>query len=325
MDLTLLAAVVLAAVAAGGVAYVFLYPILSGSSRGEKRQKALVDAGAVTGRPRVDAATSRRDQIAQSLKDLEKREKTRNKASLEMRIAQAGLTWTKKRFVSVSVLIGFGLGVGLFILTQSPLLAGTALFVGGFGLPRWILAIKKKRRINKYIEELPNAMDVIVRGIRSGLPLGDCLRIIAHEAQEPVKGEFRYLMEQQALGITITDAVAKLYERVPVAESNFFAIVIGIQQKAGGNLSETLGNLSRVLRERKKMKAKIAAMSMEAKASAAIIACLPFGVGLLTYFSSPSYVELLWTTTVGKIMLVISAMWMLMGIGVMKKMINFDF
>ena len=90
-------------------------------------------------------------------------------------------------------------------------------------------------------------MDVIVRGIRSGLPLGDCLRIIASEAQEPVRSEFRYLIEQQTLGITVAEAVSKLYERVPVAESNFFAIVIGIQAKAGGNLSETLGNLSRVL------------------------------------------------------------------------------
>jgi tight adherence protein B len=325
MDLTLIAAVALAAVAAGGVAYVFLYPILSGSSRGEKRQKALVGSGAVTGRTRIDAATTRRDHVAQSLKDLEKREKTRNRLNLEMRIAQAGLTWTKRRFFVISTLTGLGLGAGLFVMTRSPILAGLAMFVGGFGLPRWILASKKKRRMNKYVEELPNAMDVIVRGIRSGLPLGDCMRIIAHEAQEPVRGEFRYLMEQQALGITVTDAVAKLYERVPVAESNFFAIVIGIQQKAGGNLSETLGNLSKVLRERKKMKAKITAMSMEAKASAAIIAALPFAVGLLTYFSSPTYVELLWTTTVGKIMLGISALWMMMGIGVMKKMINFDF
>jgi tight adherence protein B len=148
--------------------------------------------------------------------------------------------------------------------------------------------------------------------------------MIASEAAEPVKSEFRAIIEQQALGISIAEAVGKLYERVPVAESNFFAIVIGIQAKAGGNLSETLGNLSRVLRERKKMKAKIQAMSQEAKASAGIIAALPFLVAFLTYLSSPHYIELLWTTQTGRICLVLSAAWMSVGIFIMRKMINFE-
>jgi tight adherence protein B len=117
--------------------------------------------------------------------------------------------------------------------------------------------------------------------------------------------------------------VLKLYERVPVTEANFFAIVISIQQKAGGNLAEALGNLSRVLRERKKMRSKVTAMSMEAKASAGIIAILPLAVGLLTYLSSPRYIELLWTTMTGKIALSASALWMLTGVLVMKKMIAF--
>jgi tight adherence protein B len=199
------------------------------------------------------------------------------------------------------------------------------LFVSGFGLPRWVLSYLKKRRIKRFTDELPNAMDVIVRGIRSGLPLADCMRIIANEAQEPLRTEFRTIIEAQSLGVTIGDAVAKLYERVPVAEANFFGIVIGIQQKSGGNLSEALSNLSKVLRDRRKMRGKIAAMSMEAKASAGIIACLPFVVAILTYLSSPSYIELLWITNAGKIALVCSAMWMSIGIGIMKKMISFDF
>jgi tight adherence protein B len=188
-----------------------------------------------------------------------------------------------------------------------------------------VLSYLKKRRIKRFTEELPNAMDVIVRGIRSGLPLADCMRIIANEAQEPLRTEFRTIIEAQSLGITIGEAVAKLYERVPVAEANFFGIVIGIQQKSGGNLSEALSNLSKVLRDRRKMRGKISAMSMEAKASAGIIACLPFVVAILTYLSSPSYIELLWTTNAGKVALVCSAMWMSIGIGVMKKMISFDF
>ena len=134
-----------------------------------------------------------------------------------------------------------------------------------------------------------------MRGIKAGLPLLDCLKMIANEAPEPVRGEFRAIVETQTVGLPLGDACAKLFERMPLPEANFFGIVISIQQKAGGNLSEALGNLSRVLRDRKKMKAKIKAMSMEAKASAMIIAALPITVMLLVYITSPTYIELLWT------------------------------
>jgi tight adherence protein B len=164
-----------------------------------------------------------------------------------------------------------------------------------------------------------------VRGVKAGLPVGDCIRIIAAETQEPVKGEFRAIAEATAIGMPLPDACAKLYDRIPLPEANFFTIVIAIQQKAGGNLSEALGNLSRVLRDRKQMKAKIKAMSTEAKASAAIIGSLPIAVMILVYISSPSYIELLWTHQMGRFMLAVSAMWMATGIFVMKKMINFDF
>jgi tight adherence protein B len=210
-------------------------------------------------------------------------------------------------------------------VTGNPMMAAGGLLVAGLGLPRWLLGFLKTRRIKRFTDELPNAMDVIVRGIRSGLPLGDCIRIVATDSPEPIKSEFKAMVDAQTLGISVTDAVGKLHERMPVPEASFFAIVIGIQQKAGGNLSEALGNLSRVVRERKKMAGKIKAMSMEAKASGVIIAALPFIVGGLTYLSSPDYIELLWTTQVGKLFLTASAIWMLMGVAVMKKMIAFDF
>src|SRR5262249_53411907 len=133
------------------------------------------------------------------------------------------------------------------------------------------------------------------------------------------------ILDTQAIGMPLGEACGKLYERIPVAEANFFGIVIAIQQKAGGNLSEALSNLSRVLRERKKMKAKIQAMSMEAKASAAIIACLPVAVMILVWLISPQYIELLWTTTTGRFMLACCAAWMSCGVFVMRRMINFDF
>jgi tight adherence protein B len=324
MTLSLVAAIVLFALAAGGVAYVFIYPLLSGERTAEKRQRALV--GAVPKRrDRTAGPVNRRDQVAQSLKDLEDRQKARNKVTLESRIGHAGLKISKTRFLVVSAIVGLVIGFMLYVVSDSGWLAGAGLFVGFFGLPRWYLGFKKKRRINLFLKELPNAMDIIVRGIRSGLPLGDCLRLISTDAQEPVRTEFRLLLEQQTLGVSIADAVGKLYERVPVPEANFFGIVIGIQQKSGGNLAETVGNLSKVLRERKKMKDKIVAMSQEAKASAGIIGSLPFVVGTLTYITSPDYIALLWLTTSGKMMIAVGLIWMTMGILVMKKMINFDF
>jgi tight adherence protein B len=213
----------------------------------------------------------------------------------------------------------------VFLASHSLYIAGPAAIIGLLGLPNVTLAQLRKRRINKFIAEFPNAIDIIVRGVKAGLPLGDCLRIIANEAAEPVRGEFRVITETQAMGLSLGEAVDKLAQRVPITEANFFAIVINIQSKAGGNLSEALGNLSRVLRERKKMKGKIGAMSMEAKASAAIIGAVPFVVVGLLYASSPTYVSLLWTTHHGMIVTGGALIWMGIGIAMMKKMITFDF
>ncbi len=321
-----LAIFALVALAAGGVIWVFVYPILSGERKAELRQQNIARTepsarvAATRGAPKV-----RREQVEESLKELELRQKKLKSLPLAMRISQAGLTWTKRQFIIISVVIGavlFGAG---FLSGGGLLVAAGAGFAGGFGLPRWLLAFLKKRREASFLHNFPDAVDVIVRGVKAGLPLGDCLRIIASEAQEPVRTEFKAIVDSQTVGIPMSEAVVKLYERMPVPEANFFGIVVSIQQRAGGNLSEALGNLSRVLRDRKKMKAKIKAMSMEAKASAVIIAALPFAVMILVYITSPTYIELLWTHPTGRFMMACSAGWMLMGVMVMKKMINFDF
>src|SRR5262249_5732668 len=214
--------------------------------------------------------------------------------------------------------------LGLFV--GGGLLAAAALaFAAAFGIPRWLLSFLKKRRHDKFLLHFPDAVDIIVRGIKAGLPLLDSMRVIVNDAPEPVRSEFRAIVETQAIGMPLGEACGRLYERIPLPEANFFGIVVAIQQKSGGNLSEALGNLSKVLRDRKKMKAKIRAMSMEAKASAAIIGSLPILVMLIVYITSPDYIELLWTTPVGRLLLAGSAVWMTMGILVMKKMINFDF
>ena len=209
-------------------------------------------------------------------------------------------------------------GTGLII-------AAAIGFAGAFGVPRWLLSYLKKRREKKFLDGFPDAVDVIVRGVKAGLPLLDCIKMIAPEAPEPLKSEFRVILETQAIGMPLGEACGKLYERTPLPEANFFGIVVAIQQKAGGNLSEALGNLSRVLRDRKKMKAKIQAMSQEAKASAGIIGALPIAVMTLVYLTSPQYISLLFTTSIGNMMLAASAVWMATGVMVMKKMINFDF
>jgi tight adherence protein B len=315
---------ILASIAVGGLAWVFVYPLLTGERNVERRVASAAQTQPAQRKVR-GSQKSRREQVEESLKDLELRQRKNARPTLSQRIEQAGLTWSTRQYILISAAMGivaFGavLGAGLGLL---PALGFG--FAAGFGLPFWLLSFLKKRRETKFLAVFPDAVDVIVRGIKSGLPLLDSLKMIAAESQEPVKSEFKAILDTQAIGMPIAEACGKLYERMPLPEANFFAIVISIQQRAGGNLSEALGNLSKVLRERKKMKAKIQAMSMEAKASAAIIGSLPPVVMGLVWITSPKYIELLWTHPTGQLMLLGSAMWMSMGVFVMKKMINFDF
>ena len=314
----------LAAVAVGGVVYVFVYPILSGERKAEKRVASVARAEPAA-RVSRGQQRSRRDTVESTLKEFEERHKKTKNPSLSIRIAQAGLDWSKQKFMIISVIIGCVMFIG-GLLGNSGLLPAVGLgFAGALGLPRWLLSFLKKRREAKFLTAFPDAVDIVVRGVKAGLPLLDCLKMITSESPEPLKSEFRAIIETQAIGIPLGEACGKLYERMPVPEANFFGIVIAIQQKAGGNLSEALGNLSRVLRDRKKMKGKIQAMSQEAKASASIIGALPVAVMTLVWVTSPQYIGLLFSEPLGNIMLAGSVIWMSMGVLVMKKMINFDF
>src|SRR5262249_16750472 len=155
------------------------------------------------------------------------------------------------------------------------------LFVAAFlGLPRWMLGFLKGMRQKKFSEQMADGIEIIVRGVKSGLPLNQCLKIIAAEAQEPMRTEFQMLVDGNQMGVPLDQNLQKMYERMPLPEVNFFSIVLIIQQKTGGNLSEALGNLANVLRSRKLLKAKINALSSEAKASAGIIGALPFVVAV---------------------------------------------
>jgi tight adherence protein B len=315
----------LAASAIGGVAWVFIYPMLSGEKQAENRRAAVAKPEPTAKRQNDKTQRSRREQVEGSLKELEARREKQSRIALSVRLSQAGLDWSTRKFMVVSAILGAIFLVGAMFVGGGILGAVGLAFAGGFGLPRWGLSFLKKRREKKFLAALPDAVDVIVRGIKAGLPLFESIKVVAADAPEPLRSEFNAIIETQAIGIPLGEACTRLYDRMPVPEANFFGIVISIQQKSGGNLSEALGNLSKVLRDRKKMAEKIQAMSMEAKASASIIGSLPPIVMLLVYLSTPGYISLLWTHPTGQLMLVGCLIWMSIGIMVMKKMINFDF
>jgi len=325
MSIQTLALAFLAATALGGVAWVFIYPLLSGERKAESRRASIARSDAPA-RQAEKSQRSRREQVEGSLKELDARRKKEKSVPLPIRLAQAGLgSWTPQKFWMMSGISGAVGFVLAFLVGGSPLYAAVMAFGTGLGLPRWALSFLKKRREKAFLRALPDAVDVIVRGIKAGLPLFESIKVVAADSPEPLKSEFTAIIETQTIGMPLGEACARLYDRMPLPEANFFGIVIAIQQKSGGNLSEALGNLSKVLRDRKKMGEKIQAMSTEAKASAAIIGSLPPIVMLLVWISTPDYISLLWTHQIGQFMLVCCLGWMTIGILVMKKMINFDF
>jgi tight adherence protein B len=325
MNMQTLALAFLATAAIGGLAWVFIYPLLSGERHAANRRASVAKAEPVAARQTQKDQRSRREQVEGSLKELEARRAKDKKVALATRLTQAGLDWEPRKFMIVSGILGAIAFAGAMLAGGGPIGAVGMAFAGGFGLPRWLLSFLKKRREKAFLRALPDAVDVIVRGIKAGLPLFESIKVVAADSPEPLRSEFLAIIETQAIGMPLGEACGRLFERMPVPEANFFGIVIAIQQKSGGNLSEALGNLSKVLRDRKKMAEKIQAMSMEAKASAGIIGSLPPIVMLLVYLSTPDYISLLWTHPTGQLMLVGCVVWMTIGILVMKKMINFDF
>jgi tight adherence protein B len=322
------AIIALSALAVGGVVYVAVMPFMSGERKASKRV-ATVSQGPAKARLRAvlqpQPLQTRRKQVQDTIKDIEAKEKAKRRINLRTRLLRAGLSISSRTYYIMSAFAGL-FGFLLVLMTGSSLTVSLLVsFVFGLGLPRLVLSRLTKRRQAKFTHEFANAIDIIVRGIKSGLPLADCLQIIATESPEPVRSEFIDLVEQQRVGVPLPRAFERMYERTPLQEVNFFAIVIAIQAQTGGNLAEALGNLSQVLRDRYRLQAKVKALSAEAKASAWILGALPPGVMLLVYISTPHYVSLLWQSKAGNLMLIASGIWMLIGILVMRKMINFDY
>ena len=201
--------------------------------------------------------------------------------------------------------------------------AVAAAAIGFFGLPKYVLKFMAKRRQKKFTKHFAEAIDVIVRGIRSGLPINECFNVVAREFEPPVSEEFRLMVEGENLGMTLDDLMQRGLRRLPTPEYRFCAIVIQIQRQTGGNLADTLANLSNVLRGRKQLRDKVQAMASEAKASAGIIGSLPFFVTAILAVVNPDYLMLLFTESTGHILLGIGAFWGSLGTFVMHKMIHF--
>ena len=333
IDTTVLAFIVLAGFSAGAVAYAFLFTRIDNEKQAGKRLQTIktaeTDRSVVKAtRDRAAEAVKRRKSVQDTLKQLDEKQKTNDrnvkKPPLKVQIRQAGMQVSIERFYIYSAVCGIILTAVLFFLGAPLWALPGALLVGGLGLPRWFVSFRRTRRVKAFLEEFPNALDIIVRAVKSGLPLNDAIRLIANESPEPVRSEFRRIVDSQQMGMSVPDAAIRMSETMPCSEAGFFGIVIQIQSQAGGNLSEALGNLSRVLRDRKKMKAKVQALSMEAKASAVIIGALPFVVAFLVYLSSPNYIMPLFTTNVGNLILGCSGVWMSIGVLVMRKMMNFE-
>ena len=331
INFTLLLTFLLAAVCVGGVLFALLQPRLSRSARFARRtDMVLRDLAASTAVHGRGEGRQRRRSVEDTLREIEEKQKalarSRARKSLQSRLGEAGLDWSNRRYWVVCTVTGgllcvvLWLGAGIAL----PLALGICLPVGA-ALPHFYVNFRRNRRLRAFAAQFPDAVDVIVRGVRSGMPLGDCLRVLAIEGQEPIRSEFKTVVADQTMGVPVQEAVQRLADRVALPETNFLSIVITIQSRSGGNLTEALSNLSTVLRERKKMRGKIRAMSAEAKASGGIIGALPPIVASVLFLTSPDYVALLYTTTIGLVVLAASGFWMLMGVLVMRNMINFDF
>ncbi len=313
-------------IVAGGVMLMGVAFASSNNEAMDKRVKTVARERESSIKRKSDPDAERKKKMLGGIKDLEMRERQMRKARLSIaaRIDQAGLVMPEQTFWIGSAALGLVATLVVFIMGQPFYFALGAGAVAGVGLPRWILGFLVGGRQKKFVAEFANAIDVIVRGVKSGLPLGECLKIIAREAPEPLSSEFRRLCDSTSMGVPLDQGLAKMFERMPLPEVSFFSIVLAIQLKAGGNLSEALNNLSVVLRSRKLMREKINALSSEAKASASIIGALPICVCVMVYVTSPDYMKLLFTDPTGHMGLLVGCSMMVTGILVMRKMINFD-
>ena len=338
-DLMIYAIAALAFVAIVGIGLVFTGDNSQGAA---KKRAKMVGQGqkGVQARKAKDENNMRRKETQRMLSKLREDDAKRKRSivpnDIKTKLEQAGLGMSASAYWIISAVVGVVIALLAFssgaegitafgIEFKSRIVVTIAAGVFGFlGLPRWWISMLAKRRRKKVTNQFADGIDVIVRGVKSGLPLNECLRIIARESPDPLGPEFAALTDNVSMGVDLDRALQTLYQRLPLPEINFFVIVLTIQSKSGGNLSEALGNLSNVIRARRMMREKVQAMSSEAKSSAMIIGSLPFAVGTMVFFTTPSYVMELFITETGHFLLFVGFCLYTTGITIMRKMINFN-
>lgn len=306
---------VLAMLVVGGVA-----TALFGGFGSSTRQRLKMDDGAGRGfGKRVSREQSVQELANERLSELNQSQRV----SLRLRMTQAGLSMTPAQFIITFQVIGLIFGGGGYYLSAQPFVGLGVALVVAFAGPRWYLARRIDKRQLKFTGYFPGALDILVRGVKSGLPVSEGLRIVANEIPDPVAGEFRLLVDSSAVGVSLDDALKRMAERMPTQDVAFFRTVLTIQKQTGGNLAESLGNLSDTLRERYKLKLKIRALTAEARVSAIILGCLPLVVAGAVYLLRPEYIELLFTDERGETMLIGAGVWMTLGVLTLRSMVNF--
>ena len=329
MNLGILLFLVAGAVFISMVAVTFSLILPQIKARANLRQRISVASGNVSAAEvtrGIGGDSSRRRDIQSRLRQLEDA-KTKKSFAVKLRetLRQAGLRLTLRNYFLLCTAFSVVAAILYKMTGYHPVGIVPVSITVGFGLPRYVLFYLTKRRVNKFTKEFANAVDIIVRGIKSGLPVSECLKIIATESPEPVAGLFLEIVESQNLGLTLEVSLERAQEQIKTPELQFFTIVLIIQGQTGGNLADTLANLSGILRDRKKMADKVKSLSSEAKSSAGIIGSLPFLMTGLLYLVNPEYLTPLFTADLGKIMIAGGLVWMSAGIFIMKQMINFEF
>jgi tight adherence protein B len=244
--------------------------------------------------------------------------------ALAMRLNRTGRTWTVTQYIYASIGLAIAIAVVMFVFTRAPVLSlGVGLVVGA-GLPHMVVGSLIGRRTNAFVSKFPDGIELLVRGLRSGLPVTETLGIVASEVPGPVGYEFKTVIDRIKVGKTMEDALQDTADKLGIAEFNFFTITLAIQRETGGNLAETLSNLADVLRKRAQMKLKIKAMSAEAKASAYIVGSLPFIVFGMILYINPEYMGGFFTDDRLIIAGLGAGVWMGIGVLMMAKMVNFE-
>ncbi len=247
-----------------------------------------------------------------------------NPALLRQRLAMTGKTWTLTQYVGASLGL-FVVVFGLLFYRGVPVSFAVAVgMLVGLGLPHMMVNRAIKKRGRDFTARFPDAIELMVRGLRSGLPISETVGVVGQEIAGPVGLEFKEVADKMRIGRTMEVALQDTADRLKTPEFQFFVISLAIQRETGGNLAETLGNLAEVLRKRAQMKLKIKAMSSESKASAWIVGSLPFIVFGLIWYMNPVYLEDFFIDQRLMIAGIGGLIWMGMGVFIMAKMVNFE-